>query len=92
MGLEDWGLKYRVERLRNVRKDLCDDENSIRTINNRINEVIDDVQSFIRSGSGAITSKLNNLKEPYQSNDSDIINAREYVRREIEYLNRQIDD
>jgi len=43
-------------------------------------------------GSSAITSKLDNLKEPYQSNDSDIANARTYLQYEINYLSRKLED
>ena len=92
MGIEDIGIRMRINRLNGIRDDLNDDDNSIRTINSRINDVIEDVQSFIQVGSAPITSKLENLKEPFQSGDSYIINARSCVKNEINYLNRQLED
>lgn len=82
----------KINRLSRARKDLQDDCGSINDINNKINNIIDDVQSFIQVGSGAISSKLDNLKEPYQSNDSDIANARTYLQYEINYLSRKLED
>lgn len=92
MSISDWGIQLKINRLSRARNDLRDDYDSINDINNKINNIIDDVQSFIQVGSGAITSKLDDLKEPYQSNDSDITNARTYLQYEINYLSRKLED
>jgi len=92
MAISDWGIQMKINRLTRARTDLQDDYGSINDINNKINNIIDDVQSFIQVGSSAITSKLDNLKEPYQSNDSDIANARTYLQYEINYLSRKLED
>lgn len=92
MAISDWGIQMKINRLTRARTDLRDDYDSINDINNKINNIIDDVQSFIQVGSGAITSKLDDLKEPYQSNDSDINNARTYLQYEINYLSRKLED
>ncbi len=92
MAISDWGIQMKINRLTRARTDLSDDYNSISDINNKINNIIEDVQSFIQVGSGTIASKLYDLKEPYQSNDSDITNARTYIQYEINYLNRKLGD
>ncbi len=92
MAISDLGIQMRINRLNRARNDLRDDSNSIREINGKINNIIEDVQSFIQVGSSAITSKLDDLKEPYQSNDADITNARTYLQYEINYLNRKLED
>lgn len=92
MAISDWGIQLKINRLTRARKDLRDDYDSISDINNKINNIIDDVQSFIQVGSGTIVSKLDDLKEPYQSNDSDITNARTYLQYEINHLSRKLED
>lgn len=82
---EEYSIKSKINRLARARNDLRDDADSINDINNKINNIIWDVQSFIQTGSGNITSKLDMLKEPYQYNDGNLTTAVNYIQREINY-------
>lgn len=91
--INDLAIKNRISRLNRAKNDLSNDEDSIRKINTKLNEVMSDVRFFIgNTDSSRIVSKLENLKEPYQSNDSDIYNAKSFIQYEINYLKRQIEE
>lgn len=76
--------KQKLNKLCNIRTDLGDDSSHISTINSSIQSVADDFEDlFSYSGSGSVKSKIEGLKEPSQSNDSNIKNAKSYCQYEI---------
>lgn len=77
--------KSNINRLRKIRTDLTDDSRSISNINGKINDVYDRFTKMVsESGTRSRTkSKLDSLKEPYQSSDGNIINAVDCIDREI---------
>ena len=90
MGILDTiSINNKIRKLTNYRSDLCDDTSAIQSYNGKIDAIIGDFQSFIKSGSSAVTSKLYDYKEPYQHNDSNLTTARNYIQYEINNLNRQ---
>lgn len=90
MGIFDnLAINNKIRKLTNYRSDLCDDTSAIQSYNGKIDAIIGDFQSFIKSGSSAVTSKLYDYKEPYQYNDSNLTTARDYIQYEINNLNRQ---
>lgn len=93
MGLFDSiGIQNKIWKLSNYKSDLGDDYSAIQRYNGCIDAIISDFQSFIRSGSSDVTSKLYDFKEPYQYNDSNLTTARSYIQYEINNLNRQLSD
>ena len=87
--LDNIAINNRIRRLTNYKSDLCDDTSAIQSYNGKIDAIIEDYQSFVKSGSSAVTSKLYEYKEPYQYNDSALNTARNYIQYEINNLNRQ---
>ncbi len=74
----------KLNKLCNIRTDLGDDGSHITTINNAIQAVADDFSDLIKSSEcSTLVSKIVALKEPYQGNDSYIINAKSCCQAEI---------
>lgn len=74
----------KLNKLCNIRTDLGDDSSHIATINSAIQGVADEFNGLIKfSGCNKVDDKIAALKEPYQSSDSDIKNAKSYCQYEI---------
>lgn len=83
--------KQKLNKLCNIRTDLTDDSSHISTINSAIQSVADDFVDFIKSSTiNGIKSKIEDLKEPYQSNDSNIKNAKSYCQYEINIVDKEL--
>lgn len=90
MGIVDTiSINNKIRKLTNYKSDLCDDSSAIQSYNKKIDAIMGDFQSFVKTGYSAVTSKLDDLKEPYQHNDSNLNSARNYIQYEINNLNRQ---
>lgn len=85
-------INNKINKLKNYKSDLGDDSSSVRYYNEKIDNLISDFQSFIKSGHSGVTNKLYDYKEPYQDNDSNLSSARSYIQSEIKYLNKQLSD
>lgn len=91
MGIIDSiSINNRIRKLSNFKSDLCDDYSAIQYYNSKIDSIIGDFQSFVKTDYSAVTSKLYDYKEPYQYNDSNLTTARSYIQYEINSLNRQL--
>lgn len=85
-------VKGKIWNLTSCRNDLSDDGGAIGVYNKLIDRVITDVQSMIGSqNSRAIVNKLCGYTEPNQGSDRTLSAAREYIQREINYLNGQVE-
>ena len=80
--------KQKLNKLCNIRTDLGDDSSHVSTINSAIQSVADDFEdlfsySYGSTNSGSVKNKIEGLKEPSQSNDRNIKNAKSYCQHEI---------
>lgn len=83
-------VESKILRLKSCKADLLDDNNAISIYNKAIDRVITDVQSLLgKRASSNIVNKLNSYSEPNQGSDGNLINARDYIQREINYLKGQ---
>lgn len=93
MGLFDnMTINYKINKLENRKSDLCDDQSSISNYNQKIDDIISDFQSFVKSNNSDVCSKLCDYKEVYQYNDSYLSSARTYIEQEISHLSQQLED
>lgn len=85
--------KQKLNKLCNIRTDLRDDSAHISTINSKIQSVADDFSSLFKSSdnTSAVKSKIEALKEPSQSNDSNLQTALNYCQYEINKVSADID-
>lgn len=91
MGLFD-GTERKINKLKGYKEDLGDDYSSIQRYNKHVDSIISDFQSFIKSGYSGVTGKLEDFKEPYQSNDSTLQTACSYIQNEINRLQRSLSE
>lgn len=82
--------QQKYKKLINIRTDLTNDADEIGTINRRLDEVISDFKKFAPNNNGDVVSRVSNFREPYQSNDSLMIQAKDYVQFEINSVNGDI--
>ena len=83
----------KLNKLCNIRTDLCDDSSHVTTINTKIQAVSDDFGGLIKSSyTSGIKGKIEDLKEPSQSSDSLLKNARSYNQYEINAVCKAIED
>lgn len=88
-------LKVRatVKKLKRLKDDLDNDENAVSKTNKEVNDLIDDLNRFIGTAAAApMNAKIEALREPSQGNDSDLVNARHFINKEISYLQKGLDD
>lgn len=75
------------------KNDLDNDERAVSKTNKEIEDLIDDLNRFIGTAAAApINAKLEALREPNQGCDSDLVNARHFIDKEINYLKKGLDD
>lgn len=76
--------KQKLDKLCNIRTDLSDDSSHILTINTAIQSVADNFDKlFSYSNSSFVRNKIEELKEPVQTCDSNLKNAVSYCQYEI---------
>lgn len=86
-------VKGTVNKLNRLKNDLSNDESAVSKTNKEVSELVDDLYSFLGAAAAApIAAKLEALREPGQGNDPDLINARHYIDKEIQYLQKGLDD
>lgn len=79
--------KQKLNKLRNIYADLGDDDARISTLNKAIQSVADDFSDLIDlSYCHGTKSKIEAMKEPAQSNDSNLVSARAYCQKEIKLV------
>lgn len=84
--------QQKLNKLCNIRTDLGDDYSAITTINNHIQSVADNYVSLVSSSqSNIVKGKIEDLKEPSQTNDGLIVNAKSYCQYEINRVCKEID-
>lgn len=85
--------KQKLNKLCKIRTDLSDDSSHISTINSAIQSVADDFADLIKYlSSSGVKSKIEALKEPFQSNDNIISTAKSYCQYEINRVCTAIED
>lgn len=93
MGLfNNMSINYRINKLENRKSDLCDDQTAVANYNKKIDEIISDFQSFVKSSNSDVVSKLSDYKETYQYNDGYLSSARSCIEKEITHLSQQLED
>lgn len=86
-------VKRTVNKLNRLKNDLSNDESAVSKTNKEVSELVDDLYSFLGVAAAApIAAKLEELREPGQGNDPDLMNARHYIDKEIQYLQKGLDD
>lgn len=86
-------VKRTISKLKRLKNDLDNDERAVSKTNKEIEDLIDDLNRFIGTAAAApINAKLEALREPNQGCDSDLVNARHFIDKEINYLKKGLDD
>lgn len=81
----------KLNKLCNIRTDLGDDASHISTINSAIQAAADSFcDLLVYSGSSSVKAGIEDLKEPVQGNDSNIINAKSYCQYEINRVSAEM--
>lgn len=85
--------KSKRNKLGNIKNDITNDSSSITSINKRIDYIYDDFIKVVKNSNvrSRVSSKLDALKEPYQSSDTNLSTACDYIEAERAYLKRQMD-
>lgn len=91
-GIAELKVKNKIHSLNKLKNDLNDDENAVSRTNKEVSDLIDDLNSLLGAAAAPITAKIEALREPYQNNDYDLINARQCIDQEIRYLQKGLDD
>lgn len=86
--------KSKRNKLENIKNDITNDSSSVTSINKRIDYVYDDFTKVVKNSSvrSRVSSKLDALKEPYQSSDTNLTKACGCIDAERSYLKRQMDN
>jgi len=80
-----------ISNLQKYKKDLTDDTSDITEINKLVVQMQEDFQNFIVSDNTRnVVEKIGDLLEPYQSSDSDLNSACNYIDSEISKLRSDI--
>lgn len=83
--------KRYVKKLESCLKNLTDDSGQINSLSRQIDELQSSFRSFLDSGkTNSIIDRMDNLSEPSQYSDNDISQASNYIRNEINQLNKEI--
>lgn len=85
--------KSKRNKLKNIKNDITNDSSSISTINKRIDYIYDDFVKVVKDSNvrSRVSAKLESLKEPYQSSDTNLSTACDYIEAERSLLKRQMD-
>ena len=86
--------KSKRNKLNNIKNDITNDTSSINSINKRIDYIYDDFAKAILVSDVKIrvSTKLNSLKEPYQTSDSALASACGEISDEIALLQQEMDN
>lgn len=80
-------VEARIIILKDCIRDLTNDKLIVGAYNKSVDLMITDVQGLLGAGnSKAIVNKLCAYPEPDADSDSAVLNAKDYLRREINYL------
>ena len=84
--------KSKIKKLNKIKDDITNDSSSINSINHRIDYINEDFAKAIRVSDvrRRVSSKLNSLKEPYQTSDGNLKTACDYIDNENAILQRQV--
>jgi len=85
--------KSRRNKLKNIKEDITNDSSSITKVNSKIDDIYDDFCKVIKASDvrSRVSSKLDALKEPYQSSDGYLSSASSEIENERSALKRQMD-
>lgn len=87
-----WKVEGTIRELRRIRGKLEDDSYVSKT-NKEIYDLIDDLNRFIGTAAAApMNGKIEALREPSTGCDSDLVNVRHFINKEINYLKKDLDD
>jgi len=80
-----------ISNLQKYKSDLTDDSSDIAAINRLVVQMQEDFQNFIVSDNTRnVVEKIGSLLEPFQSSDSDLNYACNYIDSEISKLRKEI--
>lgn len=79
-------------KLLKIKQDITNDTSSINAINHRLDYIYDDFAKTVRASTirSRVSTKLNALKEPYQTSDNNLKTACDYIDDECSVLQRQM--
>ena len=85
--------KSKRNKLGNIKNDITNDSSSVSSINKRIDYIYDDFTKVVKDSTvrSRVSSKLSALKEPYQTSDTNLSTACDYIDSERAELKRQMD-
>ncbi len=84
--------KSKKNKLNGIKNDITNDSSSITNINKRIGYIYDDFAKvvLVTDVRSRVSTKLNALKEPYQTSDSNLSSASGEISDEIRLLDREM--
>lgn len=80
-------VEARIHKLYGCINDLTNDKIVVGAYNKAVRQMTADVQGLLGAdGSQKVVCKLASYEEPDENSDCDIINTKDYLQREINYL------
>lgn len=78
----------KIKKLQKCKKDLEDDSGDINNISRQVDGIIENFSNAIKITEvrGVVADRLRNIKEPIETADIDLCNARGYIDREMQRL------
>lgn len=86
--------KSKINKINKIKNDITNDSSSINVINRKIDYINSDISQAIFNLDicSKISSKLNELKEPYQCSDSNLSSANTSLDNEIHILRNEMNN